>query len=51
MTTLQAITQGFRRTILTHYASAQCRWLPGADGVGDIRPYLLVRGREHEGCI
>jgi len=41
----------FRRAISTHYASAECQFLPGAEPVGKARPYLLVRGREHEGCI
>ena len=44
-------TDGFRRAISTHYASAECRFLPGAEPVGEMRPYLLVRGREHTGCI
>jgi phytanoyl-CoA hydroxylase len=44
-------TQGFRRAISAHYASAECRFLPGAEPVGQRRPYLLVRGREHAGCI
>jgi phytanoyl-CoA hydroxylase len=44
---------GFRPAISCHYASAECRYLeglgprPGSEG----RPYLLVQGREHEGCI
>ncbi len=42
---------GFRRAISTHYASAACQFLPGAQSVGDMRPYLIVRGSEHEGCI
>jgi phytanoyl-CoA hydroxylase len=44
-------TEGFRRAISTHYASAECRFLPGAESVGEMRPYLSVRGREHAGCI
>lgn len=40
-------TSGFRRTILSHYASAKCRYLPGADQVGELRPYRLVRGQNH----
>ncbi len=44
-------TQGFRRAISAHYASATCRFLPGAEPVRERRPYLLVRGREHAGCI
>ncbi|MGH0028603.1 MAG: phytanoyl-CoA dioxygenase family protein [Myxococcota bacterium] len=43
-------TQGFRRAISAHYASAACRFLPGIPTT-NTRPYLLVRGREHEGCI
>jgi phytanoyl-CoA hydroxylase len=44
-------TPGFRRAISAHYASARCTFLPGAEPVGKVRPYLLVRGHEHEGCI
>lgn len=44
-------TQGFRRAISAHYASAECRFLPGAEPVGERRPYVLVRGREHESGI
>ncbi|MEN8183446.1 MAG: phytanoyl-CoA dioxygenase family protein [Myxococcota bacterium] len=44
-------TEGFRRAISAHYASAGCRFLPGAEPIGEHRPYLLVRGQEHEGCI
>jgi len=40
-------TEGFRRTILTHYASTKCHYLPGADSVGELRPYRLVRGRNY----
>jgi hypothetical protein len=32
-------------------ASADCRVLPGAEPVAGMRPYLLVRGHEHEGCL
>jgi len=39
-------TDGFRRAISAHYASAACRFLPGAQAVRRRRPYLLVRGRE-----
>lgn len=42
---------GFRRAISTHYAAADCRFLPGAEPVAGRRPYLLVRGRAHPGCI
>lgn len=44
-------TGGFRRAISAHYANAECRFLPNAEPIGEVRPYLLVRGREHEGCI
>ncbi len=44
-------TEGFRRAISAHYASATCRFLPNARPIGGKRPYLLVQGREHEGCI
>lgn len=44
-------TEGFRRAISAHYASAECRYMEGASPVGGGRPYLSVRGREHEGCI
>ena len=44
-------TNGFRRAISAHYAGATCEFLPGANAVGKIRPYLSVRGREHSGCI
>jgi ectoine hydroxylase-related dioxygenase (phytanoyl-CoA dioxygenase family) len=44
-------TDGFRRAISAHYASAECRFLPGAEPIRERRPYLLVRGREHAGCI
>ncbi|MAI24982.1 MAG: hypothetical protein CMN75_03020 [Spirochaeta sp.] len=37
-------TDGFRRTILTHYASSRCEYLPGAESVGELRPYRVVRG-------
>jgi len=38
-------SDGFRRAISAHYASAACRYLPDMPGG---RPYLLVRGRPHE---
>jgi phytanoyl-CoA hydroxylase len=44
-------TSGFRRTILTHYASCRCEFLEGASGVADARPYLLLRGEAHEGRL
>jgi len=43
---------GFRRAISCHYASSRCRYLEGGEPLpGGGRPYVLVRGREHEGCI
>jgi phytanoyl-CoA hydroxylase len=44
-------SSGFRRAISCHYASAHCRFLPGADSVGNLRPYILVRGEAQAGCI
>lgn len=44
-------TQGFRRMILVHCASARCRYLEGAHPLAGKRPYVLLRGEEHEGCI
>jgi phytanoyl-CoA hydroxylase len=44
-------TEGFRRMILVHCASARCRYLDGTEPIAGSRPYLLLRGREHEGCI
>jgi phytanoyl-CoA hydroxylase len=44
-------TEGFRRAISAHYASASCRFLANAKPIAGSRPYVLVRGREHEGCI
>ncbi len=44
-------TEGFRRAISAHYASATCRFLPGSEPIAGRRPYLLLQGREHEGCI
>lgn len=43
-------TQGFRRAISAHYASAACRFLPDIPTT-NTRPYLLVQGREHESAI
>ena len=40
-------TPGYRRTILSHYASSRCQYLPGAESVGDLRPYRLVRGQSY----
>jgi phytanoyl-CoA hydroxylase len=44
-------TEGYRRAISCHYASAACRFLEGMAPIGEGRPYRLVRGREHAGCI
>ncbi len=44
-------TTGFRRAISAHYASAACRYLPEHPPIASGRPYVLVRGREHAGCI
>ena len=44
-------SEGFRRAISAHYASAACRFVEGMAPIGAGRPYLLVQGREHEGCI
>ncbi len=44
-------TSGYRRAISAHYASAACRFLPNARPIAGSRPYVLARGREHEGCI
>jgi phytanoyl-CoA hydroxylase len=44
-------TEGFRRMILAHFASARCRFLDGAHPLQGGRPYVLVRGEAHEGCI
>jgi phytanoyl-CoA hydroxylase len=44
-------TEGFRRAISAHYASATCRFLPGSAPIAGRRPYLLLQGCEHEGCI
>jgi phytanoyl-CoA hydroxylase len=40
-------SSGFRRGISAHYASAACRYLPGAEPIAEARPYTLVRGRAH----
>ncbi|HKJ25780.1 MAG TPA: phytanoyl-CoA dioxygenase family protein [Myxococcota bacterium] len=44
-------SDGFRRMILVHCASAECRYLDGSGPIAGSRPYVLIRGREHEGCI
>ncbi len=40
-------SSGFRRAISSHYAAADCRYLPGAEPVAELRPYTLVRGNKH----
>ena len=44
-------TDGYRRAISAHYASAACRFMKGMAPLDGGRPYTLVQGREHEGCI
>lgn len=45
-------TDGFRRAISCHYASATCRYLEELPEIArNGRPYLSVRGVEYEGCI
>jgi phytanoyl-CoA hydroxylase len=44
-------SSGFRRAISAHYASAACQYVKGQSPIGKGRPYVLVRGREHAGCI
>ncbi len=44
-------TRGYRRAISAHYASAGCRFMKGMAPLDGGRPYTLVQGREHEGCI
>ena len=44
-------TDGFRRAISAHYASAACRYLPEAGDLTSRRPYTLVAGRAHADCI
>ncbi|MCH6578395.1 MAG: porin [Proteobacteria bacterium] len=40
-----------KTAISAHYASATCRYVRGMSPIGEGRPYVLVQGREHEGCI
>jgi phytanoyl-CoA hydroxylase len=40
-------SNGFRRAISAHYASAASRYLPGSQPIGGVRPYTLVRGTSH----
>ena len=43
-------TDGFRRAISAHYASAACRYMEGTEPEGDTgRPHRLVRGNDHPG--
>ncbi|MBW2312999.1 MAG: phytanoyl-CoA dioxygenase family protein [Deltaproteobacteria bacterium] len=44
-------TKGFRRMILVHCASARCQYLEGAHPLAGRRPYMLMQGESHEGCI
>jgi phytanoyl-CoA hydroxylase len=45
-------TEGYRRSISAHYASARCRYLDDRQVVRPgTRPYRLVRGSEQPGCI
>jgi phytanoyl-CoA hydroxylase len=45
-------TEGYRRSISAHYADARCRYLDERQVVRPgSRPYRLVRGSEHPGCI
>ena len=44
-------SSGYRRAISAHYASATCEFMASAKPLGPGRPYLLVRGHEHSGCI
>jgi phytanoyl-CoA hydroxylase len=44
-------TNGFRRMILVHCASARCRYLEGSGPIAGSRPYVSLRGERHEGCI
>jgi phytanoyl-CoA hydroxylase len=43
-------SNGFRRAISTHFASADCRYLDGADTSGNRR-YRLIRGHTRPGGI
>jgi len=45
-------TPGFRRAISCHYASARCRYVEGQSPIPEnLRPYVLVQGQEHSGCL
>ena len=44
-------TDGFRRAISAHYASAGCAYLPEAGGLAEHRSFTLVAGRAHPGGI
>jgi phytanoyl-CoA hydroxylase len=39
-------SDGFRRAVSCHFASAACKYLPEQIGLPH-RPYLLVKGQEH----
>lgn len=43
-------SDGFRRAVSCHFASAACKYLPEQAGLMH-RPYLLVKGKEHAGGI
>ena len=42
---------GYRRAISAHFASSTCQYLQGMAPIDGRRPYVLVQGREYEGCI
>ncbi len=42
---------GYGRAISAHFASSTCQYLQGMAPIDGGRPYVLVQGRESEGCI
>ena len=44
-------TDGYRKAISAHFASARCNYLKGAKPAAGRRPYTLIKGREHPDCI
>jgi phytanoyl-CoA hydroxylase len=40
-------SEGFRRAISAHYASARCAWIEKHRPIAGSRPYVLVRGRAY----
>ncbi len=44
-------TDGFRRAISAHFASAACRYLPGGEAARERRHYRVVRGAEVAGGL